>query len=329
MQNDLRPRSKQRIYAYPALLSTPDLPAESKDYGQGDYARTILLRFEQYLKTQNISSLYIQDYLTLLLHLIDWFRRTYSGEVTLIDLTPEIFRQYKKHILHTTELTLKPGRQFEALHAVSQWVEQDLKVVEVQDKTNRRSCRSTQWLDKEQQTILIRTIKNDLRLANRHYPKRRLTRHRDAALVIVLLYSGLRLNEVTRLQVDNMQISRDASKISIQHGQGSPHRVIPLNWEAHKALQDWDSVRPKNKFFWSTSSDDQGRAMSGRAVQRILNRYAKAAQIDDLTPMVCRHTFARNLVSSGVRLEYVAALLGLRSLDAVRSYMDESEHRRC
>ncbi len=329
MQQDLRFRSKQRVRAYLAPLSTPDLPAESKDYGQGDYARTILLRFEQYLKTQNISSLCIQDYLTLLLHLLDWFRRIYGGEVTLIDLTPEVFRQYKKHILHTTELTLKPGRQFEALHAVSQWVEQDQKMVEAQDKANRQNCRSTRWLDKEQQNILLRTIKNDLRQANRRYPKRWLTRHRDAALVIVLLHSGLRLKEVTRLQVDNLQISRDASKVSVQYGQGSRRRVIPLNWEAHKAIQDWDSVRPKNNFFWSTSSDDQGQALSGRAIQRILNRYAKAAQINDLTPMVCRHTFAQNLVSSGVRLEYVAALLGLRSLDRVRIYMDESEHRTC
>jgi site-specific recombinase XerD len=66
-------------------------------------------------------------------------------------------------------------------------------------------------------------------------------------------------------------------------------------------------------------------ALSGRTVQRILSRYARAAGIDGLTPHICRHTFAKNLVNNEVGLEKIAALLGHSSLNTTRIYVTPSE----
>ncbi len=329
MQSNPNSESEQHAQAFPAVPTANRTGMLYEDQRQNSaYSGSLLTSFEDYLKPQNLSAITIQDYLTLLLHLIQWFRRTYGGEVTVIDLTPEILRQYKKHILHAKELTLRLGRQLQAIHVVSQWVEHTQKVA-TPSNASSQSRRSAQWLDKEQQSILMRAIKNDQRQAKRRYPKRWITRYRDGALVIVLLHSGLRLSEILRLQADDVQISADSSKLFIQPGQKNSQRIIPMNWYAHQALHQWRAVRPKNKFFWATSVQDQTQALSGRAIQRILNRFAKATEIKYLTPTVCRHTFARNLVSSGVRLEYVADLLGVRSLDAIRIYLNASEHPTC
>jgi integrase/recombinase XerC len=71
--------------------------------------------------------------------------------------------------------------------------------------------------------------------------------------------------------------------------------------------------------------EGEHESLSGRTVQRILQRYARAAQIEELTPHVCRHTFAKNLVDNEVGLEKVAALLGHSSLNTTRIYIAPSE----
>jgi integrase/recombinase XerC len=61
--------------------------------------------------------------------------------------------------------------------------------------------------------------------------------------------------------------------------------------------------------------------LSSRSVQRAIRRIGLDAGLEGLTPHVLRHTFAKNLVDSGVGLEKVAALLGHSSLNTTRVYI--------
>jgi integrase/recombinase XerC len=47
--------------------------------------------------------------------------------------------------------------------------------------------------------------------------------------------------------------------------------------------------------------------------------------LEHLTPHVLRHTFAKNLVDSGVGLEKVAALLGHSNLNTTRIYVTPNQ----
>ncbi len=60
--------------------------------------------------------------------------------------------------------------------------------------------------------------------------------------------------------------------------------------------------------------------MKARAVQSLLEDLGKSARILKMTPYMARHTFAKNLVNSGVSLEKVAMLLGHTSLDTTMVY---------
>ena len=89
-------------------------------------------------------------------------------------------------------------------------------------------------------------------------------------------------------------------------------RVLPLNNSARKSLTAWFDVRPETdlqKVFIS-----QRGAIKARAVQSLLEDLGKSARISKMTPHMARHTFAKNLVNSGVSLEKVAMLLGHSSL---------------
>ena len=72
--------------------------------------------------------------------------------------------------------------------------------------------------------------------------------------------------------------------------------------------------------------ESEAEGLSGRAVQRILQRYAQLAGLELLTPHVCRHTFAKNLVNQDVGIEKVAMLLGHANLNTTRLYITPDEH---
>ncbi len=74
---------------------------------------------------------------------------------------------------------------------------------------------------------------------------------------------------------------------------------------------------------WISPDTDSG--LTARSAQRVLQRYGRAAHIDDLTPHVLRHSFGKALIDAQVSIEQVAALLGHSNLNTTRLYLTPSE----
>jgi site-specific recombinase XerD len=288
----------------------------------------LLNNFNNYLEDQDLSPLTVKGYLSDLHHFSRWFEQTNGEDLTVERITPTDVKEYK-HFLLSVERR-KAGtvnRRLAALAALCKWARQTKQITS--DPTENIKgvvgvTRGPKWLDKHEQHRLIRAIENDLELAKKNYPKRWVTRRRDASLVFFLLNTGLRLSEAIGLQLSDLQLSERKGSVLVQNGKGNKQRSVPLNSEARKELQEWMDIRPKSDHLWMTVEGEH-ECLSGRTVQRILQRYAKAAQLDDLTPHVCRHTFAKNLVENEIGLEKVAALLGHSSLNTTRIYITPSE----
>jgi integrase/recombinase XerC len=133
------------------------------------------------------------------------------------------------------------------------------------------------------------------------------------------------LNEATALQTSDIQISSRKGSVLIRQGKGGKQRSVPLNTEARKALQEWYAVRPESEFVWTEVEGDEGSSLTGRTIQRVLARYAIDANLENLSPHILRHSFAKNLVNAGVGLEKVAALLGHENLNTTRVYVTPGE----
>lgn len=289
----------------------------------------VLNSFEQYLTGQDVSPLTTQGYLADLRHFARWFEQTNGEELTVQRITPTDVKEYKQFLLTVERRKASTvNRRLAALSSLTRWARQCGQIQS--DPTEYIKCvanvaRGPKWLDKHQQYALNRAIENDLQLAKMRYPKRWLIRRRDASLVLFLLHTGLRLSEVVGLHMTDVSLSERKGNVLVQHGKGGKQRSVPLNSDARRALQEWYAVRPKGEYLWTAVDGENNPALTGRAVQRILARYAKAAGIDELTPHVCRHTFAKNLVDNEVGLEKVAALLGHSSLNTTRVYITPSE----
>jgi integrase/recombinase XerC len=292
-------------------------------------SQNLLSVFEKHLNALDISPLTARGYLADLRHFTRWFEQTNGETLAVQRITPTDVKEYKHFLLSVERRKASTiNRRLAALSALTKWARQTGQI-QSDPTENIKGVASAphapKWLDKHQQFKLARAIENDLESSKMRYPKRWRTRRRDASLVLFLLHTGLRLTEAVNLRMSDVQLSERKGSVLVRNGKGGKQRLVPLNVEARKALQAWITVRPPTEHLWTIVEGASEEALSGRTVQRILRRYGQMAGIEGLTPHVCRHTFAKNLVDNAVGLEKVAALLGHSSLNTTRMYVTPSE----
>src|SRR3954449_371019 len=146
-------------------------------------------------------------------------------------------------------------------------------------------------------------------------------RPRDRAIVVVLLYTALRLSEVVALDVDDVRISARKGLVIVRSGKGDAHREIPLNPTARAALDAWldarreIAVEGERALFVGRA----GRRLTARAVDLVVRKVARRAGLR-LSAHVLRHTCITKLVRAGNDVVLVAELAGHRRLETTRRY---------
>jgi len=288
-----------------------------------------LANFKKYLQDNDFSDLTVRGYPSDLNLFAQWFEQTNGENMKLERITPTDIKEYRQRLFTVENRAANTvNRKLASLSALMQWALNSGKIPSdptQKIKLVRKVESAPKWLDKREQFALSRAIERDLQLAKLRYPKRWVTRRRDASLVLFLLNTGLRLGEAVSLRSEDVQLSERKGNVLVRNGKGNKQRSIPLNNEARQALRDWFEVRPDSQYIWTVVEGDIGSSLSGRTVQRLICRYAQDASLDDLTPHVLRHSFAKNLVNAGVGLEKVAALLGHGNLNTTRVYVAPSE----
>ena len=143
---------------------------------------------------------------------------------------------------------------------------------------------------------------------------------RDLAVMELIYSSGLRLSEVTGLLLEHLDLSGREVRVT---GKGGKIRVLPLGRYACMALNRWLAVRaelapPEER---AVFINRQGKALSGRAVQLRMKRWArKHGTTTGLHPHLLRHCFASHLLESSGDLRAVQELLGHRDLSTTQIY---------
>ncbi len=287
----------------------------------------LLDAFKQHLTAQDMAELTINGYLTDIGLCARWFEQTNNEPFRPEAVTPTDLREYRQYLLiNERRKASTVNRRFAALTAFMGWAVQQGLISQDPTQDVRHVPQVSpgpKYLDKKQQYALQRAIEKDVQLSRLRFPRRWVARQRDASLVIFLLHTGLRLQEALDLRLNDVQLSDRKGQVIVQQGKGGKQRSIPLNADARKALQDWLAARPKEsgEYIWVPVETEPNGALSSRSVQRAILRLGQEAGLENLTPHMLRHSFAKNLVDSGTGLEKVAALLGHASLNTTRIYI--------
>ena len=149
---------------------------------------------------------------------------------------------------------------------------------------------------------------------------------RDKAILETLFSTGLRVSELTGLDIDSINMERGEFMV---RGKGDKERLVFLSDGAKDAISDYlktrkDDFKPLFIHYGGLGEDyEDGEFMrlTPRSVQRIIKKYAKLAGIvKDVTPHVLRHSFATDLLINGADIRSVQDMLGHSSITTTQIY---------
>jgi integrase/recombinase XerC len=158
---------------------------------------------------------------------------------------------------------------------------------------------------------------------------------RDRALLELLYAAGLRVSELTGLNLVDMDRREKMLRV---RGKGDKERIVPYGGKAQEALEAYWPVReqlllqsgPGRRRRGPAHSEAiflnyAGRRLTQRSVGRIVKKYVRLANMNwDLHPHSMRHAFATHLLADGADLRAIQELLGHQSLSTTQKYTHAS-----
>lgn len=146
---------------------------------------------------------------------------------------------------------------------------------------------------------------------------------RDRALVMLMLYGGLRVEEVVNLRREEITVPVEAAlpaRLRVL-GKGRKERIVYLKREAYEVvdayLQAQGVWQPNQPLFTS----QKGQPLTIAGVQWLMRGYAQASGVA-VTCHRLRHTCARWLAEGEMPLLSLARFLGHSSLSSTQRYID-------
>ena len=134
---------------------------------------------------------------------------------------------------------------------------------------------------------------------------------RDVAMFELVYSSGLRLAELTSIDLDDIDYTQ---RLLVVTGKGNKTRQLPVGAKAISALERWlgkraDYCRADAETVLFVSQ--RGKRISPRSVQSRLEQLIKRqALAQHLSPHVLRHSFATHMLEDGADIRTVQELLG-------------------
>ena len=142
---------------------------------------------------------------------------------------------------------------------------------------------------------------------------------RDRAMFMLMLRCGLRVEEVSRLTVDAIELSR--RRLFIARGKGGKDRVVYLSDDARSALETYLAKRisKAKRLFLVQKGPLKGTSLSVRGIQKRIEYYAKKSKVR-VSCHQLRHTMATQLLNADADLATIQDLLGHGQITTTQRY---------
>lgn len=184
-------------------------------------------------------------------------------------------QQYLDYLTMNGKSASTVNKIFNAIKSFSRWSKkedaiEDIRVVKQPDFKNK-APKSLQRLER------LRVVRESDRSNNK----------RNYAIVITLLYTGVRVSELVAINRADVEISERKGSVVIRQGKGNKERTIPLNAETRRAIEKM--LEERNDDHPALFISNRKKRIDVRSVQHVLNKFG-------IHPHMLRHTFITDLV---------------------------------
>jgi len=143
---------------------------------------------------------------------------------------------------------------------------------------------------------------------------------RDHAIFMLMLRCGLRVEEVTHLTLQDLDLGQ--RRILVCRGKGNKDRVVYISHDAYRALRDYLTSRSSSRVkevFLVGKGFHRGTPISVRGIQKRIEYYARKAGLN-ISCHHLRHTLATQLLNADADLVTIQDLLGHTRIKTTQRY---------
>ena len=290
-------------------------------------------RFLAYLKAvRNASPHTLRNYRKDLEQFHEYLSPPGAPEVKLGDIDHRIIREYMGH-LHDRQLQKRSiARKLAALRSMFKFCAREGLVRDNPARlvaTPKLPIRVPAVLSAEEMnTFLDRMASGEMEKPPRKSKRGGdsvLMLQRDRAILELLYASGLRVSELTGLNLGDIHRKEQMLRVL---GKGNKERIIPYGAKAEQALEAYGPLRARILHQAGERGESQavflnrgGKRLGTDAVRKLVKKYVRLVNVNwDLHPHSLRHAFATHLLADGADLRAIQELLGHASLSTTQRY---------
>jgi site-specific recombinase XerD len=257
-------------------------------------------RYRRSLKRKNYSGHTVKAYMHILGHFTGWLNITLN-EVTRKDMGSYVDHLLRKHLSPKTVIC-----HLQTIRLFFDYLIND-EGMGMSNPVTRISIRLPKPLPRhlkdDQVAKLLRAV-NDVR---------------DKAMFMVMLRCGLRVEEVSHLTIDALDLPR--SRLFVANGKGAKDRVVYLSKDARLSLDAYLKIRSSKlrNLFLVNKGRVRGTPISVRGIQKRIEYYAALTGVD-VSCHSLRHTFATQLLNADADLSSIQDLLGHAHITTTQRY---------
>lgn len=273
-------------------------------------------QFEQYLNAeQDLSAPTVRNYLSDLRQFVYWCEATWEegredGQpfTPTAVATPAItrYRSYLQRVLDLKPATV--NRHLISLKRYFAWAAESgqilrdpAKVVKLVEQVEQPPRHLTD--QEENDLVAAVTAAGNVR---------------DRTMIILMLHTGLRVQEVCSLRPGDVKLGKRSGAIRV-YGKRNKYREVPLNVTARDVLKECLKTLPEGAPYLFCS-EKSGDALTERAIGYLIKKYVELARVQDLSPHDLRHRFGYRMAES-VPIHRLAQIMGHDSLDTTMIYI--------
>lgn len=280
-------------------------------------------QFLEYLEIEkNASKLTIRNYRFYLERFADWVAEN-QPQMNLKSLNSDVVRKYRKYLSDYVDvkgLTLKRITQSYHIIALRSFlrylIRNDIDTL-APEKIDlpKAESKSLKFLEKDHLRELVNSVDISTEKGLR-----------DRAILELLFSTGLRVSELAKLNIENINFkSREFGVI----GKGGRARIVFLSDSASFWLTKYFDTRTDEyspvfiRYAKSKDGTNKGEKMrlTPRSIERIVEKYVRKSKIPiKATPHTLRHSFATDLLSNGADLRSVQEMLGHKNISTTQIY---------
>jgi len=152
--------------------------------------------------------------------------------------------------------------------------------------------------------------------------KSSVLKSRDKAIIMLFFTSGVRLEEMTNLTLQDIDFSTNSIKVK---GKGGKERFSNFDNKTKKLLIKYLELLKKYPLLKSNLDDNlfvgkDKKSLSRNKIQYIVMNNLKGLSLSSFGPHTLRHSFATHLLNNGVGISAIQSLLGHEKLSSTQIY---------